>query len=869
MSKLSMWQVKRLRILISNLWRWPRNVLLFNKILRREFVLAMIPVVLILASLLNVNTVYAQQYAFPGAEGHGQFSRGGRGGQIIKVTNLHDSGPGSLRNCIDQKYPRICMFEVSGLIEVKSPLFINGGGPESFITIAGQSAPYPGITLRSDPNMTDTLLRIGGSHVIVQHLRVRPGPSKNATNIQDAIEVVGGSDIILDHLSVSWGTDETLSTWHAPQNVSIQNSIVSEGLFCSTHTDGCHSKGLLVGGDGSKNISVIKNLIAHQRQRLPLIKTEFGSNQVVNNFSYNPEWAGSFSQGNYGRVKIDYVNNIYKQGPNTRSGNGFISVDDSKGNQLSVYLKGNELFDQDNSLVYVDKYSQDVQKYQVSTPHNLEGLDILSVAQASGYVLDNVGANMQLDLNGNPISARDIVDQRVIHEARTGTGRIIDGVGRRCWQSKSSQNQLANGIGYPQRNKAYCLSLADYRDAGLDVSSSDFDSEGWPKFANNRRPDDYDSDGDGLYDSWERRYFGALSTSAHDDPDNDGYSNIEELLNLTDPGNASQVVPQPTGTPVAPTFPVSKPTPAITASPFPTQVQPSPGERDSCGDMTQEAEDGELFGEFMITENADASGNKFVYVPDGVLSRITKLDQSHRLVYCFDVAQAGRYGLDARVNAINGKTDTFYVQINELPESGYIWQIPHSSQFETHSVVANPSDTRLEFELQSGKNTVSFFLREDGAKLDSISLVLLEAFVPSKPTATPEPTSAPTQPPTPLPAEPSESQTISGELYVDSNGNGVKDPTEQPLAGVIVLLVDFGSEGQVMTLTTTSNPDGRYVFTNIPSGDYIVSFALPPQFTADTDLEQISVRNLTGNVVLPSVPVQSMDDQVYLPLYLK
>lgn len=847
---------------------------------RRNRILTTFPIILILIGLVFVETAYAQQTAFPSAEGFGQFSQGGRSGQIIKVTNLKDSGLGSLRHCIDQQFPRICVFEVSGLIEVKSPLFINGGGPESYITIAGQTAPYPGIMLRSDPSMKDSLLRVGGSHVIIQHLRVRPGPTSVESSIHDAVEIVGGSDIILDHLSVSWGTDETFSTWHAPQNVSIQNSIIAEGLFCSTHSDGCHSKGLLIGGDGSKNISVVKNLIAHQRQRLPLIKTEFGSNQVINNLSYNPEWAGSFSQGNYGRVNIDYINNNYKQGPNTRSGNGFISVDDSKGNQFAIYLKGNKLYNQANATIYVDNYSQDVQKYQVSTPHNLAGVDILPVDEAFEQVLVNAGANMQLDLNGNPILAYDLVDQRIIYETRTGTGRIIDGVGNRCWQGKKSQNQLKNGIGYPTRTNPFCLSIEDYRAAGLNVSASDFDSEGWPRFASNRRPAGYDSDNDGLYDNWERRYFNSLSLGPHDDPDQDGYSNIEELLYVTDPGNASQIEPQPTAITTTPTPPVAKPTAETTPVSLPTQTQPTPGGgMDSCGGMTQEAEDGEIYGAFRVESDSDASGNKFVYVPDGSLSRVVQLDKAHRIDYCFNVTEAGKYGINVRANAVNGKTDTFYIQVNELPADGYKWQIPQSIEFESYPVIDSPNDSRIELVLPRGKNTVTFFLREDGAKLDTISLELIEATEPPEPevtatptlqpTTAPEVTETPTPQPTTSPTQPPDNQTISGELYVDSNGNGIQDPNEQPLAGVIVLLVDFGSEGQVMTLSTTSKPDGRYVFSNVPSGDYIVSFALPPNFSPGADFEQISVRNLTGSVVLPSVPIKSMENQVYLPLHLK
>ena len=190
--------------------------------------------------------------AFPGAEGFGKYTIGGRGGKVFEVTNLTDSGPGSLREACEAEGPRTVVFRLSGTIELKSELEIE----HPFITIAGQTAPGDGICLKNYQFSFDT------QHLIVRYLRVRPGDEMREE--QDAL---GGSGdhIIIDHCSVSWGVDETLSINKA-SNLTVQWCMVTESLTKSLHKKGAHGYGGLWGGPGG---SFHHNILAHHSSRNP------------------------------------------------------------------------------------------------------------------------------------------------------------------------------------------------------------------------------------------------------------------------------------------------------------------------------------------------------------------------------------------------------------------------------------------------------------------------------------------------------------------------------------------------------------------------------------------------------------------------
>ena len=203
--------------------------------------------------LLIVFNSGAQQLAFPTAEGYGKFSQGGRGGVVFEVTNLNDSGEGSLRAAVEAAEPRTVVFKVSGTISLESPLRIK----HPYITIAGQTAPGDGICLKKNP------LIIEADHVIIRYLRVRLGNESGEDT--DAVSSRYTQHIILDHISASWSVDETMSIYHC-DSITVQWSIISESMYNSNHVKGAHGFG---GIWGSNYGTYHHNLIASHGSRNP------------------------------------------------------------------------------------------------------------------------------------------------------------------------------------------------------------------------------------------------------------------------------------------------------------------------------------------------------------------------------------------------------------------------------------------------------------------------------------------------------------------------------------------------------------------------------------------------------------------------
>ncbi|MBU2417846.1 MAG: pectate lyase, partial [Alphaproteobacteria bacterium] len=269
--------------------------------------------------------------AFPGALGWASQTPGGRGGQIIRVTNLDSEGPGSLRAAIEADGPRIVVFEVGGVIDLgKQTLRLRN----PFITIAGQTAPSPGITLIKGG------IDITAHDVIVQHIRIRPGSAGGEWMSgwdEDGIATVGAHNVIIDHCSLTWGTDENLSasgprfTGETPEewrrgtshNVTFSNNLNGESLAYSTHSKGEHSKGSLI-HDNVTGLLIVGNLYAHNYERSPLFKG--GVHGIIaNNLIYNPgpraihynlapeEWGDvPFEVG-----KMTVIGNVLRAGPST------------------------------------------------------------------------------------------------------------------------------------------------------------------------------------------------------------------------------------------------------------------------------------------------------------------------------------------------------------------------------------------------------------------------------------------------------------------------------------------------------------------------------------------------------------------------
>lgn len=439
--------------------------------------------------------------AFPGAEGFGADSVGGRGGQVIEVTNLNDSGSGSLRAALSASGRRICVFRTGGTIEVRSPLRISN----PYITIAGQTAPGGGITLRNAPGSTiDATLSIETHDVILRYVTIRRGPG----GAGDAIEIAKqGIDVVyrvmIDHCSISWAVDENASSWYAVHHVTIQWSIISEALDCSTHPKGCHSKGFMIGSyasdenkdhPGAYDISFHHNLLAHNGERNPLVKTA-GLSDVVNNVVYNP--FGTFShvdmEDQLVKVLANYVGNYFKSGPATDQKSGIEAVS-ATSIGAGIFVDGNVVrYRSGTELTGVDTVDKNSRQYLVTSRYDAPVVTTVSAYQAYDEVLADAGSNRGLNCDGVFYSRRDAIDTRIIDDVRNGTGRIID----------------------------------DPSQVG-----------GWLAIAPGTPCDDADKDG--MPDAWERA--NGLdpnnSADAAGDADGDGYTNIEEFLNGTAPGRA-------------------------------------------------------------------------------------------------------------------------------------------------------------------------------------------------------------------------------------------------------------------------------------------------------------------------------------------
>jgi pectate lyase len=251
--------------------------------------------------------------AFPGAEGAGQWSKGGRGGKVIAVTNLNDAGPGSLRAAVETKGPRTVIFQVSGTIELTKPLRAS----HPYLTIAGQTAPGDGICLKGSE------LQIFDTHdVVIRHLRCRPGDQTSKEGDLDAISISSATDVIIGHCSATWSTDECLSVTRDSDRITVQHCLMAEALTK-------HSYGSIIASYRG-TISYLHNLYAsnvsrnprpsgHQfekgREKEPGPRIEFRNN-VIFNWTWGPGYTGT-SDATSERISMNYVGNYLKPGADT------------------------------------------------------------------------------------------------------------------------------------------------------------------------------------------------------------------------------------------------------------------------------------------------------------------------------------------------------------------------------------------------------------------------------------------------------------------------------------------------------------------------------------------------------------------------
>ncbi|MBQ8424319.1 MAG: hypothetical protein IJY36_08730 [Coprobacter sp.] len=449
--------------------------------------------------------------AFPGAEGYGRYTSGGRGGKVYHVTNLNDSGEGSFRWACEQSGARTIVFDVSGTIYLESELKLRNGD----VTIAGQTAPGDGICVADWP------FTIAAPNVIIRYMRFRPGDASGGE--PDGLGGMDGKNIIVDHCSVSWSVDECLSVY-GNEHMTVQWCIISQSLRNSTHAKEAHGYG---GNWGGKGASYHHNLIAHHDSRTPRLGNrpmyvQQDTTDIRNNVIYN--WAGNGCYGGEG-MKVNFVNNYYKPGPGTDSratgsrkplayricGIG-VSTNTSDGSYHiwgKYYVDGNanpgypDLINKNWEMGIYEQITTTNWGYTATTKDTMrlqEPLPFMYVtthtaAKAYEKVLAYAGCS----------KSRDSVDILIVNDTR---------------------NRLATYTGPTDGNHPGIIDTPyDLMPVGADASWSP-----WPELATRSRY--FDDDGDGMDDNWEE-YNGLDFTDPTDGNklNSAGYTMLEVYLN--------------------------------------------------------------------------------------------------------------------------------------------------------------------------------------------------------------------------------------------------------------------------------------------------------------------------------------------------
>ncbi|SDL30596.1 pectate lyase family protein [Siphonobacter aquaeclarae] len=451
--------------------------------------------------------------AFPGAEGGGAYSFGGRGGKVYVVTSLEDSGPGTLRDACEQGGARTIVFNVAGIIRLKSPLIIRA----PYITIAGQTAPGDGVCVAGESVWINT------HDVVIRFMRFRRGE----TNVGRRDDSIGGNpigNILIDHVSASWGLDENMSMYRhmyndstgkpveeklPTVNITIQNSIFSEALDTWNHAFGSTL--------GGENCTFMRNLWADNAGRNPSIGWN-GIFNFANNVIFN--WVHRSMDGGDYTALYNIINNYYKPGPMTPKDSPLshrILKPESGRSKLGylvfgrAYVSGNIV--EGNDRVTKDNWDGGVQvedradagKYTAAMKWNeplpMPKLTILPTQKAYDYVLANAGATLP---------KRDAVDTRVVEQVRTGKITYREDV-------KLPETQF----------KHRRLPIDSYKKG---IITDIVQVGGYPEYKGKPYTD---TDSDGMPDAWETKH-GLNPKDASDaakDRDKDGYTNIEEYLN--------------------------------------------------------------------------------------------------------------------------------------------------------------------------------------------------------------------------------------------------------------------------------------------------------------------------------------------------
>lgn len=419
--------------------------------------------------------------AFPGASGWGSTTPGGRGGSVLQVTSLADAGPGSLRAALEGSGPRTVVFRVAGTVELSSPIAIRN----PYVTVAGQSAPGHGITVRGAPLLVRT------HDVVLRYLRLRPGSSTPVNPEKlDGLTLLDTDrnavhDVVLDHISATWAVDENLGAWYGPRDITIQWSLLAEGLAHSTHlkdNGSCcdlHSMGSLI-GPGTRRLSLHHNVFAHNNGRNPHLLGGV-KGEVVNNLDFDWGYAATEIEPLRGRSRIDVVGNVFIPGETSYPAPRGVTVFGPVRN-TRVYLSDNlgprrpTGSEPEWDIAWLDR----VDRGQIRSSARVasgSGVVPQPASTLEAVLLQAVGATRPL---------RDAIDARIIASVSDRTSGLVD-----------APDQVGGYLSVP-------LGSAPV-----------------------------DADKDGMADAWEASHSlsAADASDRNGDRDADGYTNLEEYLN--------------------------------------------------------------------------------------------------------------------------------------------------------------------------------------------------------------------------------------------------------------------------------------------------------------------------------------------------
>ena len=450
--------------------------------------------------------------AFPRAYGAGSAATGGRGGRVIHVTNLNDSGPGSLREAVMSMGPRIIVFDVSGTIELNTNLNILDGN----MTIAGQTAPAGGITLTgkyivwSNNSWTPNV-----NNIIMRYIKIRPNFVRNGIDM--CLQMNNIKDVIVDHCSLSWGGDKAIAISDLAINITVQNSLIAE---CNT--------GMILGQDlkggeyDSHDISCLRNIVYDSSHRFPNAAGG-GRYDIINNVGYNYRYRLINTTGT---AQLNVINNFYDRGTRSIS-TDFMQKIVGRGTniaKLKVYTSGNKIKDFNPSnewemwtsfvgigpggswsfggKTYHNNDPVDEDQFRKLTAYSQLGAEIpiLDTDILLDTLLEDTGANKYINADGTVIKEVDVVDTRYI--SNMSARNYVEYEWNENWASYPHYIEWHNQV------------------TNIPI---------------NTRPAGFDTDKDGMPDIWETA--NNLDPTIDDsalDIDNDGYTNIEEYINLVD-----------------------------------------------------------------------------------------------------------------------------------------------------------------------------------------------------------------------------------------------------------------------------------------------------------------------------------------------